>query len=382
MKILQRYFFSQILKSVIFILIAFLGLFAFFDLISELSSVGRGRYQLYHAFAYILLGVPGYIYELMPFAVLIGTIYAMATFASNSEFTIMRVSSLSTRDACWMLARVGLVFLLFTFLVGEGLTPYTSRMASEFRNSLIGRNVSDRFRTGMWSKDTIREKGREGAPVGSRFINIKTMRHNGTVERVRLYEFNLEMELVRTVFAKKGRYLGNHRWELRDVIESRIKSPNNPEHKRFPESAPIMDTQQHDRMRFVSDVSPDILSVISIDANKMSAYELAVYNNHLVENKQDATSYQIAFWKKIIYPFSVFVMMALALPFAYLHFRSGGISLKIFTGIMIGVAFILINNLFSHVGLLNTWPPFLTAVIPSFLFLLSAVFALWWVDRH
>ena len=109
---------------------------------------------------------------------------------------------------------------------------------------------------------------------------------------------------------------------------------------------------------------------------------LDVYNRHLVENKQDATSYQIAFWKKIIYPFSVFVMMALALPFAYLHFRSGGVSLKIFTGIMIGVAFILINNLFSHIGLLNTWPPFLTAVIPSLLFLLSAVFALWWVERH
>lgn len=132
----------------------------------------------------------------------------------------------------------------------------------------------------------------------------------------------------------------------------------------------------------VSDITPDILSVISVDANKMSAYELAIYNQHLVENKQDATSYQMAFWKKIIYPFSVFVMMALALPFAYLHFRSGGVSLKIFSGIMIGVAFILINNLFSHVGLLNTWPPFLTAVIPSALFFLSAVIALWWVERH
>ena len=39
MKILQRYFLSQIIKSVAFILVAFLGLFAFFDLISELSSV-------------------------------------------------------------------------------------------------------------------------------------------------------------------------------------------------------------------------------------------------------------------------------------------------------------------------------------------------------
>ena len=83
MKILQRYFLSQIVKSVVFILVAFLGLFAFFDLIGEISSIGRGGYQLHHVFIYILLGFPGYIYELMPFAVLIGTIYAMALFASN-----------------------------------------------------------------------------------------------------------------------------------------------------------------------------------------------------------------------------------------------------------------------------------------------------------
>ena len=382
MKILQRYFLSQIVQSVVFILVAFLGLFAFFDLITELSSVGRGGYQLQHVFVYILLGFPGYIYELMPFAVLIGTIYAMARFASNSEFTIMRVSSLSTRDACMMLAKVGVLFLAFTFLVGEVLTPISSRMASEFRNGLIGRNISDRFRTGMWSRDTIRENGHDGAVIGSRFINIKFMQTDGTVEQIKFYEFNKDMELLRILAADKGVYLGNREWRFDGVTESRVKSESRNKNARFPQSAPHLDIQKYDTVKVVSDVTPDILSVISVDANKMSAYELAVYNQHLVENKQDATSYQIAFWKKIIYPFSVFVMMALALPFAYLHFRSGGVSLKIFTGIMIGVAFILINNLFSHIGLLNTWPPFLTAVIPSLLFLIFAVFALWWVERH
>ena len=58
-------------------------------------------------------------------------------------------------------------------------------------------------------------------------------------------------------------------------------------------------------------------------------------------------------------------MMALALPFAYLQTRSGGVSLKIFIGIMIGVSFQLLNSLFSHLGLLNTWPPFATAILPS-----------------
>ena len=75
-------------------------------------------------------------------------------------------------------------------------------------------------------------------------------------------------------------------------------------------------------------------------------------------------------------------MMVLALPFAYLQVRSGGLSIKVFSGIMIGMGFHLMNNLFSHLGLLNTWPPMVTAAVPSLLFLLAAIVALRWVERH
>ena len=114
----------------------------------------------------------------------------------------------------------------------------------------------------------------------------------------------------------------------------------------------------------------------------MSAYDLALYSKHLVENKQSAEKFEIAFWKKVIYPFAVLVMMALALPFAFLHFRSGGISLKIFAGIMIGVGFYLLNNVFAHIGLLHTWAPFVTAILPSLIFLSAAMVALWWVENN
>ena len=85
----------------------------------------------------------------------------------------------------------------------------------------------------------------------------------------------------------------------------------------------------------------------------MSANELAVYTRHLAENRQETERFKIAFWKKLIDPLSIFVLMALALPFGYLQTRSGGVSLKIFIGIMIGVSFLLINTLFSHVGMLS-----------------------------
>ncbi|MBS7328258.1 MAG: LPS export ABC transporter permease LptG [Oxalobacter sp.] len=383
MKILQRYFLTQILKSVVFVLVAFIGLFAFFDLINEIPVVGKGRYHLFQAIIYILLGIPAYVYELMPFAVLIGAIYAMATFANNSEFTIMRVSSLSTLDAVKMMVKVGVIFLIFTFAVGEGVSPITSRKAADFKNSLIEKNTSEKLKTGMWSKDIIRKDGNPDTVVGNRYMNFKVMNPNGrSFEFARIFEFNNKRELVKIITAEKGKFKGGNTWILSGVEVEDIRPPSADKEKKFPDTAPLIQRTKLDTMTLNSEVTPKILAVTSMDPNRMSAVELMRYNRHLDENKQDASLYKIAFWKKIIYPFTVFVMMGLALPFAYLHFRSGGISLKIFVGIMIGIAFVLFNNLFSHIGLLNGWPAFLTAVFPSLLFLLCAVYALWWVEKH
>ncbi len=132
----------------------------------------------------------------------------------------------------------------------------------------------------------------------------------------------------------------------------------------------------------LSEITPKILQVAGSDPDRMSALELAVYTRHLQENKQETERFKIAFWKKLFDPLTIFVLMALALPFGYLHTRSGGVSLKIFIGIMIGVSFQLVNALFSHLGVLSTWPAIVTAIAPSMLFLLLALGALWWVERH
>jgi lipopolysaccharide export system permease protein len=85
MRVLQRYFATEIIQAVVFVLIAFLALFAFFDMMSEVRWVGQGPYRLEHAFLYVSLGLPAYAYQLMPIAVLIGTIYVMSQFAARSE---------------------------------------------------------------------------------------------------------------------------------------------------------------------------------------------------------------------------------------------------------------------------------------------------------
>lgn len=376
MKILERYFATQILRSVLFVLAAFLAIFAFFDLMGELQSVGRGGYRLQHAFLYVVMGLPGYVYELMPIAVLIGTIYVLAQLAASSEFTIMRVSSMSTRMAGWILFKIGILFVLLTVLFGELISPAVSGLAERLKLQAEGLPISQEFRSGLWTKDVIREHGVSGAIIGSRFLNARELRPDGQLQDLKSYEFDSDFHLAAIISAKSADYEGENVWLLSDVAETRFTST-------APSQPVTSVTTTHSASRqLISEVTPDILSVLFADPDRMSAWDLAAYSRHLAENNQLNDRYEIAFWKKVVYPFAVFVMLALALPFAYLHFRAGGVSLKIFTGIMIGVSFQLVNNLFSHLGLLNTWPPLVTAAVPGLLFLLLAMAALRWVERH
>ncbi|MDL2357966.1 MAG: LPS export ABC transporter permease LptG [Pseudomonadota bacterium] len=394
MKILQRYFAVSIAQAVFFVLVALLALTAFMDLTGELSSVGQGSYMIQHAFLYVLMLLPGHVYEVMPMAALIGTIYTMAQFAASSEFTIMRASSMSTRMAAWMVFRIAIVFVLITFVFGELITPITAPLADKLKLSAKGATVSQEFRSGMWTKDVVHSDGMHGAVTGSRFFNVRQFRADGQLLDVKLYEFDTNFRLRSLITAASASFQGNNTWRLADVTEtlfsnSRVlPAPGQAApagtgiQNRFGQETSAVSTRRLQNMDLVSEITPKILSVSSADPDRMSANELAVYTRHLAENKQQNDRFKIAFWKKLIAPLAIFVLMALALPFAYLHMRSGGVSLKIFIGIMIGVSFMLVDTLFSHLGLLSTWPPILTAIAPSLVFLALALGALWWVERH
>lgn len=378
MSTLEKYFAREIARSVFFVLLAFVALLAFFDIVNEIKSVGTGGYTLANALYYVLLGIPGNIYEYMPLAALIGTIFVMAQFASRSEFTIMRVSGLSTMQAIAMLLKIGLVIVVITFLFGELLAPYTFSVAERYKISVLPGSHKQDFQSGLWTKDLIRTNGLTGDVIGSRFLNVNVVDPDGRLIGIRFYDLDNDFRLVKQVTAATAKYQGGSVWRL-DHVEEIYFPLSMSDTEMTPVRVNALAT-----LDLTSEITPAILLASSADndTDRMSAYDLATYSRHLVDNKQNAEKFEIAFWKKVIYPFAVLVMMALALPFAFLHFRSGGISLKIFTGIMIGVGFYLLNNVFAHIGLLHTWPPFVTAVLPSLIFLSAAMAALWWVEHH
>lgn len=394
MKILQRYFAVSIAQAVAFVLVAFLALNAFFDLTGQLPLVGNQGYGLQHALLYVVLRVPYHVYEVMPVAALIGTIYTMAQFAASSEFTIMRASGMSTRQAAGMLFKVGIVLVAVTFVFGELIAPRTAPLAERLKLTGKGTTVSQGFVTGMWTKDVVRTGGVTGDISGSRFFNVRQFRNDGQLIDVRLYEFDTGFRMRSLITAARGSYKGNNTWRLEEVtetvfsnsapaaIEGKVAAAQVQGLSNYGQDTSMVTTRKLAGMDLVSEITPKIISVSASDPDRMSANELAVYARHLSENKQESERFKIAFWKKLFDPLAIFVLMALALPFAYLQTRSGGVSIKIFAGIMIGVGYMLVNSLFAHLGVLSAMPAVVTAIAPSLVFLGLALVALWRVERH
>lgn len=376
--IFERYLARQIYAAFGFILFALVALFLFFDILSELGSV-KGQYTLPLALLHVLLKAPSRISEIIPIAGLIGSIYVFAMLASQSEFTILRIAGLDMRRGLTTLAKISLPLVIVTLVMSEWLGPYTENLSDKIRMKALGSSYSSQFKTGVWVKDRLRDEDGSG-PIrqGVRYVNVGKIEQDNEIKNIRMYEFDDAYRLLSIRSAVSGRFDQTGTWILDDVTETRFKEakqadPLNPVYSAQTFSHPIVSLD--------SEVTPQILSVLLISPEKMSIVSLGRFISHLRDNKQDAHRHSIAFWKKVIYPFTIFVMLTLALPFAYLKVRAGSVGIKVFGGIMLGMSFQLFNSLFSNVGLLGSWPALITALTPPLLYFLLALLGLRWVSK-
>ena len=377
-KIYERYFAKQIYVSFGFILFALVALFLFFDVLSELGSV-NAKYTLPLALLHVLLKAPSRMVEIIPIAGLIGSIYVFAMMASQSEFTIFRVAGLDIKRSLLTLGKVSLPIVVFTLLISEVLGPYAESLSERIRMQALGSTFSSQFRSGVWVKDQLRDSDGSG-PIrpGVRYVNVGAIDQNDQIRQIRMYEFDPNYRLLSIRSATSGRFDNRGIWELNDVSETRFteKRSNDPLDAVYSAQTKVIP-----KLSLESQVTPQILNVLLISPEKMSIVSLGRFILHLQDNKQDMQRHAIAFWKKVIYPFIIFVMLALALPFAFMKIRSGSVGIKVFGGIMLGMSFQLFNTLFSSIGLLGALPAFFTAIFPPLVYLVLAFLALKWVAR-
>jgi lipopolysaccharide export system permease protein len=386
MKTIRRLLYRDILWSVVFVALAFASLQFFFDFVRALEQVGRRGVNVGDAVVTTLLEVPANLYELWPIAVLIGAIFTLSRLAQTSEFTILRTGGLGPGRALGLLMLLGLGFALVTLLTGDVVAPLSARLSTALKIEASGGR--DLGQTGAWLRD--QRQTQDGSRTVS--VNVSRVGRGGVLEGIRIYEFDGEGRLLTRIIAEQGRL--EEATEAAQPAEGRdaATGPLNAwslknaramhwDHGKSTQAAFVKD-EQHDSMTWPTQLDIGVVSAAVQPTATMTTWELWRYANHLSDNEQTAQRQTIQFWKKAFYPLSCLVMMALALPFAYLNARSGGISLRVFGGIVLGISFLLLNSVAEHLGVLSGWTPWIVAASPSLLFMAISLGAFAWLVRY
>ncbi len=346
MKILDRYIGRTVLTYTLVVLAVLLSIYFFSTLVDELDYVGTNRYTLPVALEYCIMLMPRQAYELFPMVALLGSMLGLGTLASSNELTVIRAAGVSVQRLTLAVMKMALLLMLAVAAVGEFAAPALEQQARIIRAEAISHNVSINTKEGLWARD------------GDTYVNIRLLLPAGLASDVSLYIFDDTRRLQETVHAEKAVYR-NGGWMLEGVVRSDI-------------SAERVTTKVEDEERWETRLTPEVMNVAALPADKLAIWELIGYVVFTRSNGLDASTYELALWTRLASPFAVVGMMLLAVPFVFGSLRSVGIGVRVTVGGLLGIGFYMFNAVFGPFAIVYHIPPALSAVMPTLL-----VYALW-----
>jgi len=350
MSILDRYLFRAVATATLVTLLLLVLLEMFLTLLVELENVGQGQYTFAAAFHYLLLIQPQRLYELFPMALLVGSLLGMGALAGGSELIVMRAAGLSLTRLTGAVAGTGLLFSIAVVLMGEFIAPPLEQHAREQRAVAKGENLQIRGGRGFWVRD------------GEDFIHVQAILPGVRLAGIQVFTINSDSQLERVTNAESARYEAG-RWQLEGVSRSRLEGD-------------AVHTESLPTLAVTSAISPQILDVLAANPRELSFRDLWVYVDYLERNGLDAQSYRLAMWRKALAPLAYLAMLVIAMPFVFGPQRTAGTGQRLLIGLLLGLAFFLLNYLLGNVVLLYGYSPLVGASLPSLLFLGAGFYAL------
>jgi len=348
MSILDRYLGRAVILGSLFTLLVLSSLVMFFEFINELRSLSGG-YGIWEAAQFVFFLLPGRAYELLPTSVLLGALLSLGALAGNHELIVIRAAGLSIGKITLSVMKAGLLLMLLAIFLGEFVAPLAEQYAQTRRVQAQSGTFSV-SRQGFWARD------------GQRFISIGRVMPDLRVQDVKIYNFDDMHKLHSILSAKEGEY-GNGVWNLRQV-----------EDVRFEGNGFTRTTLEH--RTWESLIHPETLESLAVSPNFLPMPALYQYITYLQDNRLDASRYELAFWIKLVKPFSALIMLLIAMPFVFGPLRSVGVGQRLLVGILLGLGFHLFNQALNYTVLGYGLNPLISALLPSLFFTVGGVLAI------
>lgn len=322
-------------------------------LVGELNDVGKGGYTLAKAASYTLLTMPRRLYEMFGYAALIGGLVGLGALAGSGELTALRAAGMSKLRICASVVLTLVLLTAFVAVLGETLGPFGDQQAKSLALAAKSKDVSLAKGGSVWARD------------GDTIVNAGSGRTVQTADgpvvdltRVRVFEFDKAGRLGTLSVAARATH-AKGAWTLYDVRRTEFGE------------ASAHSTQQAET-RWTSTLDPDLLALSIVKLDYLGLRDLARNIAYLERNGQDSRSFREAWWGRVFYPLNVLVLAFSALPFAFGALRSGGLSKRLFLGIVLAIGFYFAQRALVSMGLVYGLAPAAANLLPPTLLVLLA----------
>lgn len=348
---IDRYVGRSVLVGTSLVLAVVAVITTLFALIDALPDHGRGNFDAGALVRYVVLSQARKIYEIFPVITLIGTLLGLSALALGSELTAMRAAGISTMRILGAAMKTGVALVVASTLFGEFVVPWADNAAQLGRARALETGLQKKG-SGLWLRE------------GQRYVNIGEVLPDLSLLRLSIFEVDETLRLRGQTFARRAVYLPKEQaWQLEGVRDTAVGDDR-------------LSVQRVDNRLWRASLTPEMVNVFSVRPEGLSIMQLTRYVEHLRSNGQDTARYRLAFWQKLLLPLATAMMILLAAPFVFQHFRSGGMSKRLFIGVLLGLTFVVLNRTFGFFGLLYGLSPVLGAGLPILLFFLLALYSL------
>lgn len=351
MKKIDRYIGKVLIQSILTVFIAFVGLQLFLSFVNEMKDIGHGDYTFANAVSYVLLELPGQLYQMFPMVGLMGCLLGLGQLASNREIVIMRASGMSRGRIFASSFLSMLLIMAVMFMIGEGIAPFASHRAESLKAIATAQGQAIQTKQGLWVR------------VKYTFLHVNKVLGGGRLQGVDRYQFDKSHRLQKSSHARFGSFK-NGRWELFDVNTTMFA----PDH---------LQTDHQDHEIWHANLNPTLLGLGEKAPSELDLKSLHEYMRYLRYNGLSETRFALNMWQRLLMPLSILIMMLLAVPFVFGPLRDTSMGLRMLMGLASGFAFYIANQFFAPLAEVYQMPVLLAAVLPTMIFAgMGGI--LWW----
>ncbi|MET0613719.1 LPS export ABC transporter permease LptG [Pseudomonas caspiana] len=346
---LDRYIGKSVFVAILAVLGIILGLASLFAFIDEMGDVSD-TYTLLDASSFVLMTAPRRVYEMLPMAALIGCLIGLGSLASSSELTIMRAAGVSIGRIVWAVMKPMLVLMIAGVLIGEYVAPAAENQAQANRSLAQGSGDAQSARHGMWHRQ------------GDEFIHINSVQPNGILYGVTRYRFDNERHMLSASFARQAKFNEDH-WSLNDISTTFFRDG----------STEVIKTADE---RWDVALSPQLLSTVIMPPDSLSITGLWQYAHYLADQGLSNGRYWLAFWTKVLQPLVTVALVLMAISFIFGPLRSVTLGQRVFTGVLVGFTFRIVQDLLGPSSLVFGFSPLFAVLVPAGVCALAGVLLL------